>query len=122
MYISYNGEKKILHRKEPTSVRIVTAMQAEHNCRKGCVMFAVHISSDKGKYFEDVEIFKRYPILQQFEDIFSIEIPQFPSLKEVDFSIELVLGATPTSKAPYMMSTLELVELKLQIKEIIDKA
>eukprot|EP00253_Pinus_taeda_P024166 PITA_24166 len=32
-----------------------------------------------------------------------------------------MLGETPTSKAPYRMSTLELVELKLQIKEMLDK-
>lgn len=39
----------------------------------------------------------------------------------MDFSIELMSGATPTSKTSYMMSTLELVELKLQLKEILDK-
>jgi len=32
-----------------------------------------------------------------------------------------MLEATPTSKAPYMMSTLELVEMKLQLKDMIDK-
>ena len=30
-------------------------------------------------------------------------------------------GVAPTSKLPYMMSTPELVELKLQLKEMIDK-
>lgn len=39
----------------------------------------------------------------------------------MDFSIELILGATPTSKAPYIMSNSKLVELKLQLKETIDK-
>ena len=40
---------------------------------------------------------------------------------EVDFSIQLVPGASRASKAPYRMSTLELVELKLQLKEMLDK-
>lgn len=44
-----------------------------------------------------------------------------PPQREVDFSIELVPRATPTSKAPYWMSTPELVELKLQLKEMLDK-
>ena len=39
----------------------------------------------------------------------------------MEFSIELVQGVAPTSKAPYRMSTLELVELKLQLKEMLDK-
>ena len=40
---------------------------------------------------------------------------------EVDFSIVLISGATLASKAPYRMRTPELVELKWQLKEILDK-
>jgi len=40
---------------------------------------------------------------------------------EVYFSIEPVPGVAPTSKEPYRMSTLELVELKLELKEMLDK-
>jgi len=32
-----------------------------------------------------------------------------------------VLGTTLTSKAPYRMNTPELLELKLQLKEMLDK-
>ena len=39
----------------------------------------------------------------------------------MEFSIELVPESTPTSKAPYRMSTPELLELKLQLKEMLDK-
>lgn len=39
----------------------------------------------------------------------------------MDFSIELMPGATPTYKAPYKMGTLELVELKLKLKEMLHK-
>ena len=39
----------------------------------------------------------------------------------MDFVIELVAGATPSSKAPYRMNILELNELKSQLKELIDK-
>lgn len=45
---------------------MVTTMQAKHSCRKGCVLFLVHISSDKGKDVEDGEVLNRYPILQEF--------------------------------------------------------
>ena len=60
-----DGEKIILQgKKKPTSVRMVTTMQAKRNSRKGCVLFVVHISSEKGKEDEDVEVLSRYPILQ----------------------------------------------------------
>lgn len=42
-----------------------------------------------------------------------------PPHREVDFSIELMPGATLTSKEPYRMSTSEFVELKLQLKEML---
>lgn len=84
-------------------------------------MFAVHISIDNGKDVKDVEIFKRYPVLQYFQDVFPAEILDFPPHMEVDFSIELVPRKTPTSKAPYKMSTPELVYLKLELEEILDK-
>ena len=96
-------------------------MQVNRSRRKGCVMFAVHISSDKGKDVEDEEIFKRYPIFQQYQDVLPTEIPQLPLHREINFSIDLEPGATPASKAPYKMSTLELVELKLNLKDILDK-
>ena len=44
-----------------------------------------------------------------------------PPHREVEFSIELVPGETATSKAPYRMRTLELVELKLKLKEMLEK-
>ena len=81
----------------------------------------MHISSDKGKVVEDADVLSKYPVLQQFQDVFPTEILEFPPHREVNFSIELILGVAPTSKAPYRMSTLELVELKFQLKEMIDK-
>jgi len=45
---------------------MVTTMQEkqEKPChRKGCMLFVVHISSDKGKEVEDIDVLIRYPIL-----------------------------------------------------------
>lgn len=47
-------------------------------------------------------------------------LDMFPH-REVEFSIELVKGVAPTLKEPYRMRNLELVELKLQLKEIHEK-
>jgi len=63
----------------------------------------------------------RYPVLQKFQDVFLEDISEFPPHREVDFSIELFLGAALASKAPYMIKTPELVELKLKLKEMLDK-
>ena len=53
--------------------------------------------------------------------MFLIDILELSPHREVEFSIEFVPGVAPTSKIPYGMSTPELVDLKVQLKEIIDK-
>jgi hypothetical protein len=41
--------------------------------------------------------------------------------REIDFSVNLMPGATPVSKAPYRMSTPELKEFQFQLEEILRK-
>ena len=74
-------------------------MQAKRSHKKWCVLFSVHISSDKGKEVEDVDVLSRYPVLQKIQDVFLKDISKFPHHREVEFYIDLVPGEAPTSKA-----------------------
>jgi hypothetical protein len=82
-------------------------------CRKGCPLYAIHV-------LESVEYDKPsleyHPALREYRDVFSEEVLGLPSRRDIDFSIELALGEVPMSRTPYRMSTLKLVELKLQLK------
>ena len=60
-------------------------------------------------------------MLQQFRDVFPNEILGLPPNRDIDFTIELVLGAAPVSKAPYRMSTSKMLELKMQLQELLEK-
>jgi hypothetical protein len=51
-------------------------------------------------------------VLTEFEDIFQ-EVPGLPPKRDIDFSINVMLGAALVSKAPSRMSTPELKELQL---------
>jgi len=44
-----------------------------------------------------------------------------PELMEVEFYIDMVLGATSISKAPYWMALAKLKELKTQLDELLKK-
>jgi hypothetical protein len=44
-----------------------------------------------------------------------------PSERAIEFKIELQPGTAPISKSPYKMSREELVELKIQLKDLLDK-
>jgi hypothetical protein len=50
------------------------------------------------------------------EDLFGL-----PPDREVEFSIDLVPGTAPISKAPYRMAPAKLKELKGQLEELLDK-
>jgi hypothetical protein len=62
-----------------------------------------------------------HPTLREYRYVFSEEVPGLPSRRDIDFSIELAPGAVPVSRTPYRMSTPKLVELKSQLKEMMDK-
>ena len=57
-----------------------------------------------------------FHVLQEFRDIFPDEILGIPLKGDIDFTIDLVPGAAPLSKTPYRMSTLELLELNMQLQ------
>ena len=59
--------------------------------------------------------------MHEFRDMFCDEIPRLPPKRDNDFTIELVLGATPVSKTPYRMITPELLELKMQFQELLER-
>ncbi|CAA0831261.1 Uncharacterized mitochondrial protein AtMg00860, partial [Striga hermonthica] len=55
----------------------------------------------------------------EFLDVFPDELPGGPPDRQVEFTIDLVPGAGPVSKAPYRMAPKELLELKAQIQELL---
>jgi hypothetical protein len=61
------------------------------------------------------------PVACEFPDIFPDDLPGMPPDRDVEFIIELQLGITPIFRQPYKMTPKELVELKVQLTELLDK-
>jgi hypothetical protein len=83
------------------AVREISAMQLKKCYRKGCQLFAARVgesSRDAVSKLEDHEV------LKEFKDVFQ-EVPGLHPKRDIDFSINLILGAAPVLKAPYRMST-----------------
>ena len=53
--------------------------------------------------------------------MFLDEIPGLPPKRDIDFTIELVLGEAPVSKTPYVMRTPEMIELKMNLQDLMEK-
>jgi hypothetical protein len=59
--------------------------------------------------------------VSKFLDVFPEELPGMPPDREIEFVIELVLGTAPIFKRPYRMTANQLVDLKEQLQELLDK-
>jgi hypothetical protein len=102
----------------PVYVRRISSLQMKKYRTNGCPLYAIHVLEfveDDKPNLED------HPILREYKDVFPEEVPGLSPRRYIEFSIELAPGAVSVSRMPYMMSTIELVELKLQLKEMIDK-
>ena len=69
----------------------------------------------------DASELNKVPVVCEFSDVFPKELPGMPPDREIEFSIELAPGTAPIYKKPYRMAPSELVELKKQIKELLEK-
>jgi len=61
-----------------------------------------------------------YLVLKEYKDVFW-ELPWYPPKRDMDFSIDLISGATMVSKNPYKMRTHELKLFFMQLKEFFKK-
>jgi hypothetical protein len=59
--------------------------------------------------------------VSDFPDVFPEELTGMPPERKVEFAIELIPGTAPISKRAYRVSGPELVELKKQIDEMLEK-
>ena len=99
-----------------TVIKQISALQLKRAVRKGCKAYAVTITDEASKFEKDQIKIEYIPVLNEFSDVFLEEIPGLPPRRELDFTIELVPGVVPSSKAPYHMNILEMSELKSQLK------
>ena len=54
-------------------------------------------------------------VIREFSDVFPESILGLTPKRDIDFTIEIILGVAPVSKAPYRMIIRKLTELKMQL-------
>ncbi|GJU35713.1 putative reverse transcriptase domain-containing protein [Tanacetum coccineum] len=60
-------------------------------------------------------------VVRDFPKVFPDDLSGLPPIREIEFRIELIPGATPVAKSPYRLAPSELEELSGQLKELQDK-
>jgi len=81
----------------PISLKKITALQLKRCLGKRCQVYATYVEDTAAREVSpEVDDF---PVLQEFADVFQ-KVSGFPPKREVDFSIDLVLGSLPISRTP----------------------
>ena len=79
--------------------------------QKGCEAYLVYVVDTE----KAVPSTSNILIVCDYPDVFPKEFPRLLPWREIEFAIDVVPGAAPTSIKPYRMAPVELKELKLQL-------
>ena len=95
----------------------ISALKVSRMIKRGCETFLASVVMDNvvDKSVKDVEVVK------EFENVFSEDLSGLPPDREIEFSIDLLLGSSLVSIAPYRMTPAELTELKKQLTGLLEK-
>ena len=96
---------------------VISATTARTIVQKGCEAYLAYVIDTKKAERSLSEI----PTVSDYPDVFPEEFPGLPPQREIEFAIDVVLGATTTSITSYGMAPVELKELKLQLQELLEK-
>ena len=97
--LEFNFEEKHIDR----PLCMISALRASSLLRKGCQGFLAYVVSNESDLkLEDI------PVVKDIHDVFPNELSGLPPEREVEFTIDLVLGTTPIYKTLYRMAPVEL--------------
>ncbi|XP_021754618.1 uncharacterized protein LOC110719944 [Chenopodium quinoa] len=114
------AKTRVTYRKEGKSqeIRIISALQLHKCLKKGYPLFTCSLQEIRD---EEEKSDTKLPVVEEFPDVFPGEIPGMPPERDVEFTIDLVPGTGPISKAPYRMTPAEMKELKAHLEDFLEK-
>jgi hypothetical protein len=66
-------------------------------------------------------VYAEIHVAREYPDVFLDDLPGMPPDRAIEFKIELQPGTAPVYKQPYPMAQNEMVELKTQLQELLDR-
>ncbi|GKC35849.1 putative reverse transcriptase domain-containing protein [Tanacetum coccineum] len=81
---------------------------------KGCQVFIAQVMEKKS---DD----KRLEVIKEFSEVFPKDLSGLPLVRQVEFQIDLIPGAAPIARAPYLLAPSEMQELSDQLQELADR-
>ena len=114
-----NGETLFIYGDKPSSnLQVISCVKAQKYLRKEYHAFLAHIVDTK----REVKDINDIPEVCNYPDVFPEDLPGVPSARQVEFRIDLILGATPVAKSPYRLAPAEMQELSVNLTNCSTRA
>ncbi|GJS28338.1 putative reverse transcriptase domain-containing protein [Tanacetum coccineum] len=106
---------------------------AEHRAEVVCYEKYIRVPYGKDMLIIQVQMMKKEEteaskkqiedvlVVRDFPEVFPKDLPGLPLTRQVEFHIELIPGAAPVARAPYLLAPAKMKELAEQLKELSDK-
>nr|GEW67285.1 hypothetical protein [Tanacetum cinerariifolium] len=114
------------------SFKVIIGMDwlSKYQAKIICDEKVVHISIDGEILIIQAQVMEKkfdekgledIPVVREFLEVFSEELPGLPLVRQVEFQIELVLRVAPVARAPYRLAPSEMQELSNQLQDLADR-
>lgn len=98
-------------------MKLISAMKASRIMESGGGAYLASVMNTK----QELPKLQENMIVQDFEDVFPKELIDLPPKHDVYFVIDVIPGTEPISQMPFRMGMAEMKELKVQLRELLDK-
>ncbi|GJX54870.1 reverse transcriptase domain-containing protein [Tanacetum coccineum] len=117
VHIPINGEILIiLGDRSKTRLSLISCIKNERYMYRGCQVFIAQVMKKK----PDEKRLENIPVVKEFPKVFPEDLPGLPPVRQVEFQIDLILGAAPVARTPYRLAPSEMQELSNQLQELAD--
>ncbi|GJU44037.1 putative reverse transcriptase domain-containing protein [Tanacetum coccineum] len=104
-----------------SKLSIISCTKTQKYIEKGCLIFLAQVTKKETEDKSEEKRLEDVPTVRDFPKVFPEDLPGLPPTRQVEFQIDLVLGAAPMARAPYRLAPSELQELSTQLQELSDK-
>ncbi|GJU29837.1 hypothetical protein Tco_1173426 [Tanacetum coccineum] len=102
-------------------LNVISCTKTQKYLLKGCHVFLAHVTAKKAEDKSEEKRLEDVPIVRHFTEVFPEDFLGITPTRQVEFQIDLVLGAAPVARAPYRLAPSEMKELSDQLQELFDK-
>nr|GEY92861.1 reverse transcriptase domain-containing protein [Tanacetum cinerariifolium] len=98
-------------------LKVISYIKARKYIERGSQLFIAQVTEKEPVKKQ----LKNVPVICNFPEVFSDDLPGLPPPRQVEFKIELIPGAALVARAPYRLAPSKLKELSHQLKELSEK-